>query len=1059
MRHWLLLFSCLAVTASCHAQEARLSGAVTDPSGSVLPNVSVTATQTQRNVSFNATSDQEGRFLFPRLPIGPYEVKAGISGFKSFQQSGINLTTSADQLLNISLELGDVSSKITVSAEASRVSTESATVQQLVDSNRIVDLPLNGRNVYSLANLVPGVGPGGVNISGGRSGSQNSGMANVRIDGSLNVDNVFQQILPSPSPDAVQEFSIQTSLPSARYGYAAGVIEVSTKSGTNQFHGSIYEFLRNDKLDARNFFLPTKTKRKRNQYGFTGGGPVWLPRLYDGRNRTFWFVNFEQMKEPLGAPTTIFVPTGQQLTGDFSGQTRVIRDPNNNQAFPGNRIPASRLDPLALNFLREYVPQAQDSLGTYRYQRPADNNPSQFLVRLDQSLAGGRQQLSGRTFITRRKDPVGHGNLPAFQQGTTRLETDFYGVTHTASLSPDKINTARFSMNGWYSFADYRPKIELADLKKLGFAPNYYTYTPDFPVFAVTGAFTASIEQIFIPRDYNTLHFNDDFSWVRGSHNIQLGFDGIYTLQSDQNMSRTNGAYTFNGSFSGLGLTDFMIGRPSLFRQGSPAPDDVRVWHLAWYLQDDWKVNRRLTLNAGLRHELPRAPHARNNAAMAWRPGQQSRVYKNAPPGLLFYGDPDIPRPGRTVSNTLFAPRFGFAYALTSDQKTLLRAGYGIYINPSWSNIEGQFAIYQPFTRIIDLVAPPSTSNPWLGYPGGNPHPYKPGPEAIFDREIVGLSYGPNFKELTMQQWNLTLQRELAGNWLFTAGYVGSRGTHIPYLRDQNPATFIPGQSTLANLNQRRPLYPYFSRFSLMESVINSNYNSFQFSADRRFRAGFSLMVSYTFSKSLSDLNSVLTNTGGESDPDNRRLDWAPSNFDRTHALVTSWIWHVPSGGFRKGAAGLLFANWELNGIFSMYSGGPLEFTASQDRYLRGRPNRPDRLKDARLPLDRPRAELITQYFDRTAYAPNALGRPGSAPRAEGQIQAPGDINTTLGVFKRFPGFAESHHLQFRTEFFNLVNRPNFGAPGANIDAPASFGRVNSAGDGRIIQLALKYVF
>jgi hypothetical protein len=218
-------------------------------------------------------------------------------------------------------------------------------------------------------------------------------------------------------------------------------------------------------------------------------------------------------------------------------------------------------------------------------------------------------------------------------------------------------------------------------------------------------------------------------------------------------------------------------------------------------------------------------------------------------------------------------------------------------------------------------------------------------------------------------------------------------------------------------------------------------------------------MLSYTVSKSLTDLNTVLTNTGGESDPDNRRLDWAPSDFDRTHALVTSWIWHVPSGSFRKGFAGLLLANWELNGIFSLYSGAPLRFGTSQDRSLRGRPNRADRLKDARLPLDRPRAQLITEYFDRSAYVPNALGRPGTAPRAEGQLQAPGDVNTTLGVFKRFPGLAESHNLQFRAEFFNLVNRPNFGAPGTNVDAPASFGRITSAGDGRIIQLALKYAF
>jgi len=293
------------------------------------------------------------------------------------------------------------------------------------------------------------------------------------------VDNAFANILPSPSPDAVQEFTIQTSVAPARYGYASGVIEVSTKSGTNSVHGSVYEFLRNDKLDARTFFQPVKTKRKRNQYGFAGGGPVYIPKLYDGRNRTFWFVNFEQKKEPLGSDTVIYTPTAAQLEGDFSG-SRAIKDPLTNQNFPGNQIPKSRLDPLALNVLKAYVPLAQDSLGTYRYQKPSDNNPTQFLARGDQTFGGGRHQLSGRVFLTRRTGPLSAGNLPYFQTGTQIEDTDLVGLTYTANISPNKINVARFSGNGYY--LKYGTlTIPLEDLKKLGFADNYYTYGPDSP--------------------------------------------------------------------------------------------------------------------------------------------------------------------------------------------------------------------------------------------------------------------------------------------------------------------------------------------------------------------------------------------------------------------------------------------------------------------------------------------------------------------------------------------------------------------------------------------------
>jgi hypothetical protein len=1053
------IFLGILSAAAVHAQEARLNGTITDRTGAILVNVAVTATQAERNVAFSTTTGPEGRYLFPRLPIGTYTVKAEHAGFKAFTQSDITLTTNNDALLNIRMEIGDMAEKVTVVAEASRVSTETATVQQLIDSARIVDLPLNGRNVYGLSRLAPGVGESGVNIGGGRSGSQNSAMVNVRVDGALNVDNVFQTALPLPSPDAVQEFTIQTSVPPAKYGYASGVIEVSTRSGSNEFHGSLYEFFRNDALDARSFFNPQRNKRKRNQYGFGGGGPVLLPKIYNGRNRTFWFVNVEQQKEPLSATTTIFVPTQGQRSGDFSDIARAIRDPSTNQPFPSNRIPASRLDPLAVNFVSRYVPAAQDALGTHRYLRPNDNNPKQLLARIDQMFSSGRHQLSWRTFITRFDGPTGHGNLPAFQQGRADRETDLYGLTFASNLSPNLINTARASLNGNYTFNAYSPQIALADLQRLGFAPNYYTYTPDFPVFNVSGFFQASIEQIFIPRDYNTFAFSDDVSWIRGRHNIQFGMDGIRTNQRDDNMSRTNGSYTFNGNLSGLALSDFMLGRPATFRQGSPAPDRVRGLHLAWYVQDDIRVNRRLSLNLGLRYELPLPPLAINDAAMAYRPGTKSQVYLNAHPGMQFFGDPDVPRAGRTAAKRLFAPRAGIAWSVTGDQKTVVRAGYGVYYNPSWSNIEGQFAIYQPFTRIIDIVTPPSTGNPWANFPGGNPHPYKPDRNAPFDNEIVSLTYGPNFTEPMMQQWNFTLQREVSPNWLLTAGYIGSRGSHIPYLRDMNAPQFIPGRSTAANANSRRPLFPFFARFSVMESVANSAYHSFQASADKRLSRGLNLLIAYTFSKAMHDMNSVLTNAGGGQDPGNRRIEWAPANFDRRHALVSSWIYQLPGRGLPNPLARAVLGGWELNGILSLYSGSPLEISASVDRALRSHPNRPDRIKDPRLSLDRSRAEQIIQYFDRTAYAPQQIGAFGTAPRAEGQLQGPGTADVTLGILKRFRGFAESHTLQLRGEFFNTFNRPDFGNPGTNIDATGSYGRITGAADGRIIQFALKYAF
>jgi hypothetical protein len=1051
-----LVFVVFLGCAGLLAQEARLNGTVSDSSGSVIPGARITATQTERNVVFETASDETGRFLFPRLPIGTYTIKAETSGFQTYIQSDLGLTTNAEALLNIEMKVGDVTQQITVSGDASRVSTETATVQQLVDSQRIVELPLNGRNVYSLATLVPGTGPGGLNIGGGKTGSQNTNMVNVRLDGNLNVNTAYGDVLPSPSPDAVKEFTVQTSVPSARYGWASGVVEVSTRSGTNEVHGSLYEFLRNDKLDARSFFLPTKTKRKRNQYGVAAGGPLVLPKLYNGRNKTFWFANFEQQKEPLGAAQTIFAPTEAQLRGDFSGG-RTVRDPQTNQPFPGNLIPQSRLDPLALNYMKKFVPTTQDPTGLYTYQRPADNNPTTFLARGDQMIAN-RHQLSLRTFITRREGPLAAGNLPAFQESRTLQDTDFVGTSYTWTVSPNKINTLRYGFNGNYTDQALFPKISDAELRQIGFSPNYPRYNDNSPSLVVSGYFTAS-QEFSTLRDYGTHSWSNDFSWILGRHSLMMGTDGMYTIQEGYSISRTHGIFTYSGSFSGLGLTDFMLGRPNTLRQGNPAVDRTLGLHMNWYLQDDFKVSRRLTLNLGLRYELPLPTWSDLGQVTFYRPGQKSTVYPNAPVGLLYPGDQGLGNSGYESQKNYWAPRVGLAYSLTGDQKTVLRAGYGIYYAPSWTNILGQVQIYQPFIRIIDLVAPPSTADPWAGYPGGRPHPYDRSQGAVFDREIAVFAFAPKYREPMMQQWNFGIQREFARDLLGTVSYVGTRGTRIPYMRDINPAVYLPGQSTVANTNQRRPMYPAFSRFSLVEAVVNSSYNSLQASLDRRFSGGLSVLASYTFSKSLTDLNSVLTNDGGVPDPNNRRLEWGPADHDRTHAFVTSWVWMLPFGSGWKGVAKQVLGGWEVNGIWSMYSGAPLGISASQDRALRGQPNRPDRLRDPRLESDRARKDFIARYFDTAAYAPNAPGQFGTAPRAEGQLRAPGSVGLTAGINKNLRGFAESHHLQFRTEIFNLPNRPNFGGPGTNIDSPGAFGRITGAGDGRIIQFGLKYLF
>ena len=458
---------------------------------------------------------------------------------------------------------------------------------------------------------------------------------------------------------------------------------------------------------------------------------------------------------------------------------------------------------------------------------------------------------------------------------------------------------------------------------------------------------------------------------------------------------------------------------------------------------------------------------ALNYAVSQYVPGAQSKIYPTAPQGLLFWGDPGVTRSGTITPTHCFGPRAGLSYELTADHKTVLRAGYGMYYNPNWANEEGQFAIYQPFTRRITLNTPPSTSNPWANYPGGNPFPsspslaqigYNPGLKVTFDQQINEFAYAPGFKELTMQQWNINLQRELATNWLLTIGYAGSRTAHIPYLQDNDVPAYIPGQSTVSNTNQRRPLYPNYAALLLLETVTNANYNPLLVSVDKRFSKGFSLQLAYTFSKALGDEDSVLTNSGGATDPFNRRMDYGPLSFDVSQAFVMSGVWNVPSGGWNKGLAGFLFGKWQVNGMWTMYSGMPVEITSSVDRALYGQPNRPNRVSNPQLSTSRPRQQLVAQYFSPAAYVANQPGQFGTAPRSESQLRDPGAATVNLSLFKSFRGIKESQKIQFRSEFFNIFNRPNFGAPNSNLDG-ACFGCLTSAADGRLIQFALKYLY
>jgi len=484
----------------------------------------------------------------------------------------------------------------------------------------------------------------------------------------------------------------------------------------------------------------------------------------------------------------------------------------------------------------------------------------------------------------------------------------------------------------------------------------------------------------------------------------------------------------------------------------------LRSNSFAWYFQDNIKVRPRLTLNLGVRYELPIAASNGLRQFMVFLPGssQKSQQFVNAPAGLLFPGDSGVSDKARATPTNLIGPRVGFTYALTADQKTVLRAGYGLMYNPSWLQQEAQFAEKNPFNLRQTINAPASTSDPWADYPGGNIFPGKVRSSDYEFYASAGASYARDFTDPNMQQWNVNIQREIARDYLIKVAYVGTKGTHLMLRNDINAAEYIPGASTLANLNSRRPYAPEMAAIDWITSDGNSSYHSAQLSLDKRFGHGFSIQGAYTFSKAID-----LQSGGWDSypqDSNNWAAERSPSTSDRTHVFRTSWVWSLPFASGLRGVPRLLLGGWDLTGILSVYSGAPLAITESVDRALRGLTNRPDRLSDPRISGERSKSEMLRQYFNTAAYSRNQTGQFGNAPRVESQLRGPGAVALDAGVVKHFR-FTERHRVDLRGEFFNLPNHANFSNPGTNIGSSTSFGRITSAGDPRIIQLALKYVF
>ncbi len=1026
-------------------------GTITDSSGALVPGVSITLSNIDTGAVRTTMSDAGGNYVLSQLPIGTYSLKAEGRGFKAFAQNEIRTQVDENRQINITMQLGSVKENVTVKAEAVQVETRSGALREVVDSARIVELPLNGRNPVQLQYLVAGSGGRAaagqaqnesVSINGSRTNSNN-----YTLDGGDNHDPYFNTPSVFPSPDALEEFTIQTNSYGADKGRNAGaVMNAVTKSGTNHFHGTLFEFVRNEKLNARNFFANSVPPFKRNQFGGTAGGPI-------RRDKTFFFVSYQRTSErsaPGSQTATVF--TAAQRQGDFSSLAKQLKDPAGVN-FANNQIPQDRLSPAALKFLDAFVPQPNRPNGLYTFASQQRFYDDQLTVKIDHHL-NAANHLFGRLLYNFNERAEATGNLPGFFAGIKYKNWNVV-ANDTHVFGPTVINSLTFSYD---DIGRRQLPVVPGNKSWTDFGANFTRATTgDYPVGHDTmlDGYFQGFSRFPLNHFRKSIQFSDALSLNRGTHLIRFGGDVRRSILNLQEFFLSDPQLRFRATFTGDAGADFLLGRPTTITQIALTSNRPRTTELAAFVQDDWKVSGRLTLNLGLRWD-PYFPFTDLDDTFSQvRPGQKSTVFPTAPSGILFAGDPRIPR--ATIRNKLsnLGPRIAFAFDPIGRGKTSVRGGYGVFYSQIRQQGNNQISTNQPFSIKLNINNPPQgLSNPYSAT--GNPFPFTPPTSADaranfkFLTPMSTTEWDPDFRDAIAQQWNLNIQQQFFETYIVTVAYVGSKGNHLFRQTQPNPGIFgVPGNT----LDQRRPLFPTFGTIIDQISDGNSNYHSLQITLNKRLSRGITILSDYTWSKLIDD-----SSTDGESpaNPFNRRNERGPSNFDITHRFATSFLWRLPGLTGRNVFVRHVLGGWETNGIITFESGRPFTVVSGRDNSASGvNQDRADLVGNPSLSGGRSRGDIVSRYFNTAAFAQNPPGTFGSVGR--NSLRGPGGATVDFGLIKVIP-ITEHNLIQFRAESFNLFNRVNLGQPNAN-QSNTNFGKITTAGAPRVVQLALKYLF
>jgi hypothetical protein len=1074
-------------------------GLVTDTTGSAVPKAAVTVTRVDTGIATKTTTDISGNYVVTPLQPGPYSVTVEAQGFKKSVSAGIALNVQDRLAVNVTLEVGQITETVEVQGVAAPLQTDTSYLGQVVDSQKIVDLPLNGRFFTRLAVLTAGAAPtapgardertGGFSANGVRPYQNNyllDGIDNNSLSEDLTNEASF---VVGPSPDAIAEFKVQTNSMSAEFGRSGGaVMNVTFKSGTNQFHGSVFEFLRNSRLDAKNFFDPATGPTppfKQNQFGAAAGGPVEFPH-YNGKNRTFFFADYQGTRIRTAHTFLATLAPLAWRTGNFSGFNPAF-DPNTTtgpnavrQPFPNNQIPLQRFDPASLKLIA-FMP-APNVAGSVSRTGVANNylsNPvepdttDQGDVRIDHKISDKDSLFARFSMADQNLTPPSAIPPPlsgaAFSSGDWTNNTRQAMFSETHIFSPRVINEFRA---GYTRLRTERLQFNANDnlSSQVGIPGIPFTANngglPRFSVSGVSGFGSATFQPT---REFqNVFHFIENVSLIKGRHTIKLGAEWKPEVNFSILQPPTpRGRFSFNGNStrdannrggSGFGFADFALGIPSTASLASFINDTFQQPGYFFYAQDDFKVNNRLTFNLGIRYEFISQPKERRDGEANYNIATGALDIANgrtdALPASFFPQIPinrNAPRQLVPQDRNNFAPRVGFAFKLTN--KTVIRSGYGIF----YSSYEaGPLSIPNPGNNPPFYV---ESNFPAVNFSTPNPivNQLSRGlPSNAFSNPAAPslFSLDPAFRNPYVQHWNFGIQQDLGFNTVWEISYAGSAGKKLYEFRNVNQA--LPTADPNADTDPRRPRPFLGGDLTYWCSCGSSTYHSLQTKVEKRFSNNLSFLGAYTYGKSLDEQSQAslgFDNSTSVRSEYNYRWEKSRSDYDQTHRFVVSYTYEVPFGRNLKGAGKLLANGWQFVGIHSFTTGTPFTVHAQTDFSNSGGDARPNAVVGV---SDEPAGgRSRQQWFNPAAFTNPGDGQFGNVGR--NTLSGPGNVSIDFSIFKTFP-ISDRARVQFRTEFFNLINHPNFRGPSTTYDG-SNPGELTGAGTSRQIQFALKLLF